>query len=733
MSDGRFGGGELANRLEYCVHPHMYLAVPRPSRLPFKHLTLRPLSEFVPRTLTALRVGAFFLSGLIAAHAETVELAPVFVTATRSTEPLDFVPFSHQTIPGDALRAMPNLSVDGALRSIPGFSLFRRSDSIVANPTAQGVSLRGLGPSGASRSLILLDGVPLNDPFGGWVMWSKVPRESLSGIEIVPGGGSTAWGNAALGGVIQLFTEPVSGSRERLVARGGSFQTHEVEGQVTEPIGPGTLQVLARDFSTDGFFVVAPERRGAIDTRASSRARWLTGRWRQALSDTVDATITLRRFSDDRGNGTPYQRNNSDESFGSVALSGHRAEFQWNGAAYVQGQNFASTFSSVNASRTAETPASDQFAVPSTAIGLGWVGNWTAHEASTSVGADVRDVRGETREDSGLVANAFTRRRFAGGRQTTGGVFVMHRRPITSALRGSIGIRADDWQESDGHRRDLLNGVVVGEEKFSRHEGLALSPSGGVVWLLDERTSVHASAQHAFRRPTLNELYRPFRVGNVITEANPGLKTETVTSGEVGLKFAPGRFEFNATAFRNELNDAVANVTVGRGPATLPIIGFVPAGGEGRRRLNLDRARVQGVTLSANWQMTKALTWTAAYLLNESEVRHAAVAPQLEGLRLAQVPRHSASMGFDWKRGRWTWSTRGRFIGAQFEDDLNTLRLGAVAVVDASLGVQLNPHAEIFVSAENLSNERVETGRSTDGVVNIGTPRLLLVGLRLSR
>src|SRR2546429_4619415 len=96
-----------------------------------------------------------------------------------------------------------------SFRGVPVFIFFRRGDSLPANPAAQGVSLRGLGPSGASRSLVLLDGVPLNDPFGGWVAWTKVPREGLERAELVPGGGATAWGNAALGGVVQLFTRPL--------------------------------------------------------------------------------------------------------------------------------------------------------------------------------------------------------------------------------------------------------------------------------------------------------------------------------------------------------------------------------------------------------------------------------------------------------------------------------------------------------------------------------------------
>src|SRR5262249_12282056 len=153
------------------------------------------------------------------------------------------------------------------------------------NPTAQGVSLRGLGPSGASRSLVLLDGVPLNDPFGGWVAWTKIPRDGLARAELIPGGGSTAWGNAALGGVVQLLSTPLQEKSGHAVATFGDFSTRSAEISVTQPIGHGAVQLSADDFTTDGFPLVAPERRGLIDIAAWSRHRWLAARWREPLGE----------------------------------------------------------------------------------------------------------------------------------------------------------------------------------------------------------------------------------------------------------------------------------------------------------------------------------------------------------------------------------------------------------------------------------------------------------------
>ena len=128
------------------------------------------------------------------------------VTVTASGAPRVLDTASRVSFCPARVTATPALTVDDALRQVPGFSLFRRSGSRVANPTAQGASLRGVGPSGASRTLVLADGVPLNDPFGGWVYWSRLPRRPSKGSRWSKAGASDLYGSAALGGVVQAFT-----------------------------------------------------------------------------------------------------------------------------------------------------------------------------------------------------------------------------------------------------------------------------------------------------------------------------------------------------------------------------------------------------------------------------------------------------------------------------------------------------------------------------------------------
>ena len=372
-------------------------------------------------------------------------LAPQVVSAGRLPQPAEQIADSVRVLDRAELAATPAATVDGVLRGVPAFSLFRRSDSFSANPTAQGVSLRGLGPSGASRSLVLLDGLPLNDPFGGWVAWTRVPRTSLDRVEIVPGGGATAWGNAALGGVVQLLARHATAREGSADVSYGAHATRSAELSHTEPLGSGTLEVSARDFATDGYPLVAPERRGLVDLAAWSRHRWAKLGWRQPLSSTVAWSTGMQSYREQRGNGTPYQRNNSRADTATLAFDGKNSDgLTWNVAAYAQDQSFASTFGSINATRTIETPASDQFAVPAKAFGVQATAGWTqADGGRTNLGADTRAVRGETRENFTFTAGNFTRLRVAGGNQQLGGLFALHERPLAEDLRLTLGARLD--------------------------------------------------------------------------------------------------------------------------------------------------------------------------------------------------------------------------------------------------------------------------------------------------
>jgi outer membrane receptor protein involved in Fe transport len=655
-----------------------------------------------------------------------VTLPPVVVTATRSAQSADTLPVAVTVFTAADLRASPSLALDDALRSDPSFSLFRRTGSLTANPTAQGVSLRGLGPSGASRSLVLLDGVPLNDPFGGWVAWTKLPKLSLASAEIVRGGGSGAWGSSALGGAVQLLTTPPSGNRAAVETFIGDFDTRGAEATVTRSTADDrtSLTVDAAAFATDGVYLI--RNPGAIDRPADLDYQRVQTSVRRTLTGTLNLTVTGRLYTEDRGNGTPLQRNSSDEAFVSAALTGSDTRtFTWSAVLYAQDQSFASFFSSVDVARTAETPANNQYDVPATAFGGAFTVTWTTDsDAVTTLGLDARRVEGETRESFlySVPLTAFTRDRRAGGEQTFVGLFARHDRALLPTLHASAGARLDRWQNTGGFRRErnTTTNALTLDQHFPDQDGTEFSPNLGLVWQPTPDFRARASAYQAFRVPTLNEYYRPFRVGAVTTNANPDLVPETLTGFETGLDFGRPDAPLGAslTAFVNELSEAVTNVTIA--PNT-------------RERRNLDHVRVQGLEASVRARPHATLTLEAAYLFTDARVTDpgSAAPSSLDGNRLAQVPRHTVTTTLDWRAPLDLRVTaRARWFSAQYEDDENTLRLAPAATVDLGVSRRFGRHWELFIAIENLFDTEVETGRTTAGVVSIAPPRWSRAGLR---
>ncbi|MEY4489280.1 MAG: hypothetical protein RIQ79_1788 [Verrucomicrobiota bacterium] len=662
-----------------------------------------------------------------------VTLPAFVVTATRAPQDPATLPLTVDVFTASALHDGPSLTLDDALRRSAAFSLFRRTGSLTANPTAQGASLRGIGPSAASRALVLLDGVPVVDPFFGSIAWSKLPSASLERIEVVRGGGSSAWGGTSLGGTIQLITAPLlpapdsppSGNPRTsgdASATWGDFNTRALDDAATfvTPSARDAWRIDAAAFATDGVRLV--QNPGPIDRPADSASQRGQLTWQHRVGDSATLTATARAWHDERGNGTPYQENASDERFVSATLTARPANGPaWSCTLYAQDQDYSNTFSSVNAARTAETPASDQYAVPATAGGASAQLTWgdardlaSGTSSLTTVGLDARRVEGETREHFRYIGGTYTRNRLAGGTQTSAGLFANHSRALAPDLTASAGLRLDTTRNTDGFRHEtvLATGVDELNQHYANREDRAFSPSLGLAWRATDTLTARAAAYSAYRTPTLNELYRPFRVGPVTTRANPALAPETLLGGELGLAWETPAHDagLRATIFQNDLSDAVANVTL---DATT------------REKRNLDSARVRGLELGGHWNPFAPLRLDADYLLNDARVVSGGpAAAALDGRRLAQVPRHNLTLGATWQAARaLDFDLRAGWRSAQWEDDLNTLRLAPFTRLDLAAHYAFSPRWRLTLAVENLLDTDIETGRTATGVVSIAPPR----------
>ena len=298
-----------------------------------------------------------------------------------------------------------------------------------------------------------------------------------------------------------------------------------------------------------------------------------------------------------------------------------------------------------------------------------------------------------------------------------------------------IGGRLDYWRSFDASRveRDLQTGAITLDDTFRDRDRLAFSPRVGVLFHATDHLSVRSAFYRGFRAPTLNELFRPFRVRNDITEANANLDPERLIGGEAGIDyaFAPNLLG-RLTGFWNDLEDPIANVTIGSGPGTITPCGFVPAGGVCRQRQNLDRSRVRGIEAELEYRPHAHWMVSGSYLFNDTEVLSARSQPELEGKQIAQVPKHQFTLKLSYTNPALVnFSIQGRFVGGQFEDDLNSLELDHFFVVDLLLSRQIMAGVEAFFGVENLFNKTYEVGKTADGIVTIGAPVLVHGGIQV--
>lgn len=667
---------------------------------------------------------------------ETPELTveETVVSATRADQALADIP-AHTTLlfRGD-LRQTPAQTADELLQQIPGFSLFRRAGSAVAHPTAQGVSLRGVGASGASRTLVLLDGIPLNDPFGGWVQWSRVRPESLERVEVLRGAGAHLWGNYALGGVINLVTAPPQKNAFALSAQAGDRRTASLDLSLARVIGATGLVLEAGHFTTRGYPTVRADQRGRIDTEANSQSQSLCLKIFHPLSPWASLSLHSGLWREERDNGTPLSTNSTRSVYaaGTAAFKtagGHRLNLR----AFAQAQGFESSFSSASLDRNSEAPALDQFDVPARTMGasLEWTGPIHAVHL-LAAGADLRWVRGETNEDFRFMEDRFTRRRRAGGQQQLAGLYLQDTFIPHPRLHLVLGARLDGWRSFSALRReqDLDTHQLLRDQDFPDRDLRVFNPRAGLLFKVAPRLSLRAALYRAFRAPTLNELFRPFRVRNDLTEARETLDPERLRGAEAGLDYLSPSLDFHLTGYWDELADAVANLTVGQGPGQVDPCGFVPAGGMCRQRGNLEQTRVRGLEAEAGYR--PALSWSGSvgYLFTQARLRRAP--PELEGKRPPQVPAHSLTLKLTYaKPALALLSLQGRYTSAQFEDDLNTRRLKGFAVLDFFASRPLQSGKEVFFQVENLLDQSCEAGISGDGIVTVGAPRRFQGGLRV--
>lgn len=560
---------------------------------------------------------------------------------------------------------------------MPGFSLFRRASSVVANPTTQGVSLRGIGSSGASRTLVLWDGIPVNDPFGGWVYWSRFAPEDLASVEISRGASTSVFGDRAMGGAIALFSrepEPyfLHGSYE-----GGNNDTHDLTAGFSNLFSRFGFSVDARAFTTDGYFIVPGPIRGAVDRRAG--VDFVTGDVRlDYLGATHRLFFKADTLAEERRNGTVRQNNST--SLGTVSLhyQAERNRDLFSVLAFHTQEGFHSSFTSVPANRNSETLTYTQ-AVPSDATGGAGMWRHASKQWNLLAGADFFRVAGA--DTDSLYP---TGKRIGGGDQFQHGLFAQSDY-TWKALKLFAGLR----------------------HQFTGQGSTFLSPSAGLV-AGKGRLRARGSVYRSFRAPTLNELFRDFRVGNTQTNANPDLKPETLFGSEAGLDWFGEMTHFSLTFYRNDIHNLITNRTLSVAPTLIL-----------RQRANAASALGRGAEFSAT-RRWRGWSGQLSYLYVDSKYGTGPLIPD--------VSRHQGSGQVSYQKGGTLATVGLRSFSYEFDDDQNHFLLPGYASVELMLRQRLSARLTALASLSNLLDHQYLTALTP--TPTIGAPRQWRLGLR---
>jgi outer membrane receptor protein involved in Fe transport len=673
----------------------------------------------------------------------------VTVTALRIEQRLRDIPASINVITRDDIRRSAAFVADDLLRQVPTFSLFRRTSSLAAHPTAQGVSLRGIGPSGVSRTLVLLDGVPFNDPFGGWVYWTRVPLAGADRIEVVDSSSSSLYGNYAMGGVINILTAPATRRTVDLRAQYGNRNTPKVDFRASDVWGNVGVIVDGAIFDTDGYPIVVatnpagnPER-GLVDKNASVTFQTFNVKMEYTPSPRVQAFVRGGYFREERVNGkatTIAPRDEANDTRWFSASGGVRVrtagQADVQASAFTDIERFRSNFMAVPAAtppRSVGRMTLEQ-TVPSRSAG-GMV-QWSRALGGrhfVTAGADGRWIDGDSEENAldAVRGTDVVLRRISGGTQRSMGFFAQDLVSVLPRFTVTVSARVDNWRNYNAHNleTDVLTGAPAPGHNptLPDRSDTVASPRVAGHYQLTPRVSAWGSLGWGFRAPTLNELYRQFRVGTVLTLANHQLGPERLVGGEAGLTLMPlPHLMVRTTWFDNRIQDPVSNITIAAAGPNVT-----------QQRQNLGRTHVRGIQADGELRVGPSLRLTAGYMYERAQVTEFPASPALVGNFLAQVPRHRGAFQAIYVNPRYIdLALAVHVVGRQFDDDLNVRAVPGIAapglpgygVASFTASRAVSRGVEAFVGVQNLFDREYFVGTLP---TTIGSPRLVSGGIRV--
>lgn len=571
-------------------------------------------------------------------------LAGVVVTATRNEIPAaetlaDVTVLDTETIARAGASSLPEL-----LRAQAGIEISQSGSDVGLT----GIFIRG---TRTSQTLVLVDGVRLENPTAGVSNLEYLPLSAIERIEVVRGPLSSLYGSGAMGGVIQIFTLQGSGAPRPFASVGfGSQGTTKAQAGFS-----GSTPSGADGSRTRFSIAVSAERsRGIEATRPESSS-----------------------YQEDRDG---YQRRSATASLV------HDLSRDWQaGAAFLVGGG--------------RSRYDDAWSTPDTARFDYRTSTLSAHVRGRVAAGWQTEVRlGETRIDYRYEAFGYAPRTgslsaawqntvaLPVGRALFGIEQLRQRIDGDGATTGMFAYQRSDRRTDSafaGYEASLDRHLLRLQFRTDRIETVGSEPSTTIAWgyRLGGGWQVRAAYAEAFRAPTFDDLYSPFG-------ANPALRPERSRNTEVGLEYRRADTLFKATAFTSRIRDAIE---LGAD--------YVPR--------NLDSARVDGVSLEGRHRIGDFAVRGAVTLQDPRGERFDGATGDVVSGPLARRAKRFATAGIDWQPAAWRvgleWLAQGGRV------DSNGQPMAGYGILALTGTWPLAKGVDLFGRLENLGDKRYET------------------------
>ena len=694
-----------------------------------------------------------------------VRMAAVVVSATRTNTTLEHMPLHTTVIGPEELAKAPAQTLDQLLREVSGVNMggapFYETD-----PTGHQTKLRGV-TSNASV-LVLVDGVPVLDPFYSTTQWFKMPLSAIDHIEVVRGGSSSLWGNQAVAGVINVITKKPVDNSTQIEANYGSLNTTIPSVTQNLLLGNGLALRLSGDLlNTTGYQTTPSQFLSTVPGKSTDGATNGNAQVAAYYTPNADLSAFLRagyhRQNEDIG-GYQFGQNlqtspDAAAGFTKTIMGRGRADIRlWGQYLTFDKYNGAGCYlvSATTCNTTAVTSPLVQFANshdenPYHEFGGSAILSSAALSGVLASAQGGVDYRLDGGQDSAWTYNkptttngsaaSINRINFGSGRQQFLGIFSQLRLVPLLRLEATVSVRYDYWTNTNGiaEMTKYTNGVAgapIGGSVPSSSWG-SFDPSLSVRYALGDQVSVRGGAYRSFRAPGLNNLYRSYSSTTSISIANPNLSPSTLLGGELGMDFRTSIVTLGVTAFDDYTKDLITTYKVPNAaaapPAVVAICGPTLANCPATVNFNTNsqNAVARGLEFVGSVRVTRSFTVDASYTYTESHYTATSTGDPIN-VQLGAIPRNLATLGVTWDvTPRWNAYAGLRYSDFMYLDINQTIPQPAFVLVGASMSYRVAKQLQLYGGVVNLTNASyVDVGTTSAASQTLGLPRTVTAGVR---